>query len=711
MSGPFANPTQLVQCSDAELEALVEQADFGNFEPGRDLPPLRERLLRLERERGLTEVHRLFSEKVLAAGARLVESPRYIGVQHSFALSPDGRHLAIASGRLDKLPGGDVRIWELATGRVVDAVGFETTQVGSTGDPSCLQWSPSGEWLGVNLDDVVVGVLRAFAGTPPSFTADVTRRWGSPPGAAVINPKTVENKGHLPAWCWSPDETQLFISTPGPDGALGCIVPFREGARVNEDGEGLRWCPARLDGRPSKSQPHAWVRWSPDGSRIHGYCKYEYVSEPHPDSGQDAHPSASVIDVQSGDLQYRLDELKLPVAFSPDGARLAYGEEPSRLANGHTGHAVSDLSKDFGARILSVAEYVWSRDGRRLAVLLNGYEFPQVLIFENGKFLCQMDLKRRSFGLALKSGDLGRWAWSPDGSMGACLLREGGMAELWKREGLKVELWKVGSSPKMLRRLEGANGIDGLAWGADGMLVGTGPHAIAFWDVNTGEQRSRSSLELEPGRVPPPSDWNPWPDEVARFIPTERGWDFTRTQPDGTVECPPGSREKLEPRLMFSVGGRHAWPWRWAEGTPYARWESGALSLVEPQAEAAFEERRVPVPEGETLAARDARHGTWGFLKQYEAPTRPLDHYRADPVFTHGPAISRANLTPYLGKGVMLRQTQYGTWYALGALLEVSDEGILLHPRAPIGSYRERLLSFRDILWIGPAVPLDTPEG
>ncbi|RKG91213.1 hypothetical protein D7W82_01100 [Corallococcus sp. CA049B] len=702
MPGPFATLTSLAQCSDAELEALLEQADFGNFEPGRDLPPLRERLLRLERERGLTEVHRRFSDKVLAAGARLVETPRYIGMQRCFALSPDGRHLAIASNRLDESHGGDVRIWELATGRVVDAVGFETTLVGSTREPSCLQWSPSGEWLGVILGQVVIGVMRAFAGTLPSFTADVTRRWGSPPGGAVINPKHVENTGHLPAWCWSPDETRLFISTPGPDGALGCIVPFREGARVNEDSEGIRWCPARLDGQPSKSRPHTWVRWSPDGSRIQGYCKDEFVLEANASTAQEPHPSASSIDVRSGDLEYRFDALTLPVAFSPDGARLAYGEELPRLANGHTGRAVSDLSRDAELRVHAVEEYVWSRDGRRLAVLINNYEFPQVLIFEGGKRLCQVNLKRRSFGLASRSGDLGRWAWSPDGSMGACLLRD---------EGGTVELWKVGSSAKMLRRLEGASGIDGLVWGADDTLVGTGPHAIAFWDVNTGQLRFRSSLELEPGRVPPPSDWNPWPDEVARFIPTERGWDFTRAQPDGTVVCPPGSREKLEPRLMFSVGGRHAWPWRWAEGTRHARWVDEAPWPVEPLAEAAFEERHVPVPEGETLAARDARHGKWGFLRQYQAPTRPLNHYKAEPVFTHGPAINRANLTPYLGKGVLLRQTQYGTWYALGALLEVSDEGILLHPRAPIGSYRERLLSFRDILWIGPAVPLETPEG
>ncbi|RYG56659.1 hypothetical protein EON80_29125, partial [bacterium] len=85
----------------------MEQADFGDFVASRDLPPLRERLLRLEQEHGITEVHRRFSDKVLAAGARLMETPRYIGMQRCFALSPDGRHLAIASNRLDESHGGD----------------------------------------------------------------------------------------------------------------------------------------------------------------------------------------------------------------------------------------------------------------------------------------------------------------------------------------------------------------------------------------------------------------------------------------------------------------------------------------------------------------------------------------------------------------------------------------------------------------------------
>lgn len=666
MPEPFANPSQLLRCSDAELEALAEHADFSGFEPGRDLAPLRERLLRLERERGITELHRRFSDKVLATGARLVETPRYLGAQRSFALSPDGRHLAIASERPGRSSGGDVHIWELATGRVVDAVGFERTMVGAPWETFGLQWSPSGRWLGVNLDTVIVGVLRAFAGTPPCFTADVTRRWGSPTAMAI--PERHKNDGHLPAWCWSPDETQLFLSTPGPDGALGCIVPFREGARINEDSEGLRWCPARLDGKPLQSHPHTRVQWSPDGSRIHGYCRWEFEPITRDNPEPDYHPSASVIDVRSGDLQYRFDGLKLPMAFSPDGTHLAWGENPPRVANGHTARTMANLARRAGVRIDSVAEYSWSPDGRRLAVLFDPYDHPKALIFEEGKLLCQVNLKGRYLGLGSETHDLLRWAWSPDGSRVACLLREDTRFREMVRGG--VEVWEVGPTPRFLREFEYVGRVNGLAWGADDALVVAGHHDLAIWDVRTGQLRFRGAADLEPGRVRPPVAWNPWPDGAARFIPTERGWDFTRVEPDGTVVCPPGSREELASRLMFAVEGRHGWPMRWAVGTRHTRWEDNAPAPVAPQ-----------------------------------VPDNPLHRYRAEPVIEYGPAICRDNLAPYVGQKLLLSPAWYGT------LLEATEKGLLLAPPFPVSRSRgDGVLPYDEIQWVGPAVPLEGPD-
>ncbi|RKI04960.1 hypothetical protein D7Y04_08735 [Corallococcus sp. AB038B] len=126
---------------------------------------------------------------------------------------------------------------------------------------------------------------------------------------------------------------------------------------------------------------------------------------------------------------------------------------------------------------------------------------------------------------------------------------------------------------------------------------------------------------------------------------------------------------------MFSVGGRHAWPWRWAEGTPHARWEEKAPTPVV---------SKVPV----------------------ESPI----HYRAEPVFTPGPAI-RDNLAPYVGQTLLLRLNWHGWSYALGVLLEATEKGLLLDPPCPsLWSNREPVLPYGEISWVGPAVALEGPE-
>ncbi|MFP2959418.1 WD40 repeat domain-containing protein [Myxococcus sp. 1LA] len=702
MPGDFADHARLVQCSDDELEALLDLADFGHFVASRDLPPLRARLRRLEYEQGLTEVHRRVSEKVLAAGTRLVESPRYTGRPHCFALSPSGRHLAIASNSISlssdlavEILGGDLRVWELATGRVVNVVGGKELSGwgGVRGQPDALQWSPSGEWLGCIANQVVVGVARAFDSTQPSFTVDVTRRWGSPPPWSAKRPETVANLGHTPAWCWSPDGTQLFVSTPGPDKALGCVVPFRDGAAFNEDSEEVRWCPARLDGESPKASPHTWVRWSADGTRVYGYCDAELDAEKAQDEPA---PSASSLDVQTGDFRYRIKDVTLPVAFSPDGALLAYGAKRLELVDGHTGRKLATLSEEMDEGD-EATELVWSRDGRRLAVIT----YYDVYLFEEGGLLCRLRVDTLASSSVYRNAPC-RWAWSPDGAMGACLLQEGGF-----------ESWEVGRTPRLLRRLKGVGYLDGLIWGADDTLVGMGTHRLVFWDVKRGHLRAHYSFDEEPGRVLPLDDWNPWPEGPAPFIPTERGWAFTRVLPDGTVVCPPEARERLAPRLSFAVAGQYAWPWHWAVGTRHTRLEDWPPAPVAtaPEEGAPFEEHELPAPEGRTAKAKAAHRAKWGPLTRYQVAARPLRHYRAHPVFTRGDAICRENLAPYVGRAVLLSLSE--NWFrpVTASLLDVTQEGALLRlPSMGVWEEQEnRVVDYRWITWIGPAEPLERP--
>ncbi|MCE9667882.1 hypothetical protein LY474_08675 [Myxococcus stipitatus] len=711
----FVDFAHLARCADEELARWVEQADFSGFVAARDLAPLRERLSRLEREQGVTELHRRVSEKVLAVGARLMETPRFSGRMHAAALSPCGRYLALGSDRDESFRGCVIRIWELATGQVVDEVGFEDTLMTMRRLPSSsLQWSPSGTWIGVVVDCAAVSVMRAFAGTRPSFTVEVTRRWGSPPPWGVKNPEHVVNEGHPPAWCWSPDEKFLFISTRGPDAARGCIVPFVEGTVLDEDSEGLRWCPARFEGRHSGTYPLTWVRWSPDGARVFGHCKdscdwWDSASNRH-----EYFDFVSVTDLGSGDLQFASEELKFPMAFSPDGALLALGGKKLLLVDGRTGRTVAELGEQLAPCEPEVELLAWSPDGRRLAVVSNGghhpdddddgappldHAHPAIFIFEEGRLRFRLKAES-SWSDSRRHRDAWGWAWSPDGSRAAFLMNND-----------RIMVWELGDAPMLLRCLERVGRIDGLLWGAGDTLVGLAEQEVAFWDVSTGQLRAHHVFEAVVGRASPPESWCPSPDDDVRSLPTPEGWAFTRVRPDGTVVCPPEARELLAPRLMFAVEGRQAWPWRWAVGTRHTRLEDWPLRAGASAAEqvAPFAEHRIAVPEGETRRQATIRRVKKGPLEQYHYPTLPFSHYRADPVFMSRDLLHSEDLEPYVGQVMLVCEYGVVDRYFTATLLRVTDKGVLLHDGAPGANVSQEVRPFHSFSWIGPAVPLRGP--
>lgn len=667
MPGSFIDVDAWVQSSDEEFGRMLSQADFSGFDVDRDLPPLRTRLQRLQERHGVTDLHRQVSERVLALGARLAETPRYSGPQRSFALSPSGRYLAIASERAffaSDFRGGEVRIWELATGRVVAVHGFDDG-VGGWREPACLQWSPSEQWLGLIFNQVSIGVQRPFSPGRLSYIVDVTRRWGSPDPRYVKRPESVVNTGHLPAWCWSPDEKSLFVSTPGPEGRLGCIVTLGEEPVLNEDSKDVRWCPAPPTPPAQRPSPDTRVLWSPDGARIQGIRDTlggDWDDETFSYLGTGG---ASSIDGHTGAAHFKLAGMKPPMAFSPDGTKLVHDAERLDLRDGASGELRASLREQLPDDESDADAFVWSRDGRRLAVLIHERPDAWVSIFEDASLLCRMKVAAKNFGE--RGADARSWAWSPDGAMGACLLGNGG-----------VELWSVEPSPRRIRVLPAVAGLFGLLWGSDDILVGVGFFAIAFWSTSTGALRTQASFEIEAGRVPPPSSWCPWPDKPGQFLPTEQGWAFTHVEPDGTVFCPSSLRESLGHRLAFAVDGRHAWPWSWAVGTKYTRLEDA------PQ-HSTSETKRPSVP-----IAREQLH-------------------RAHPVFEQGPQLRRETLTPYVGQKMLVHYSHSAVYTELAVLREVTSKGVRLQAENGIILGDESGLSYSSIHWMGPAIPLEGP--
>ncbi|MBO8191028.1 hypothetical protein ITI46_04850 [Streptomyces oryzae] len=267
-TAPFADHASLASATGPEtLLGLLQQADWSAFVTGRDLLPLRDRLLELERTHGVTEAHRFATDRIRALdGTRLQHPYGHITEIESYALSPCGRYLATGSWVGDDYHrGGALQIWEVPTGRCVNVLDHIQGGVGWPGHDDVIQWSADSTRVGLAYNTNEVGVFDPFGGatyTRPLASASVTDGGNRPP-----------------EWALAPDGRSAFIGT-GCSGAIqGCVVPLEAGS--------LFWLP----GYASPSHPYLlgetfpedfwekgdelWLEsgadWSQDGSRLYVY--------------------------------------------------------------------------------------------------------------------------------------------------------------------------------------------------------------------------------------------------------------------------------------------------------------------------------------------------------------------------------------------------------------------------------------------------------
>ncbi|MGP3987232.1 BRCT domain-containing protein [Streptomyces sp. 3N207] len=113
-TGTFVEHASLMSAAapDALLDVL-RGADWSAFVAKRDLLPLRDRLLELERTQGITEAHRFATDRIRGLdGTRLQHPYGHITEIESSALSPCGRYLATGSWVGDNYRrGGALQIW------------------------------------------------------------------------------------------------------------------------------------------------------------------------------------------------------------------------------------------------------------------------------------------------------------------------------------------------------------------------------------------------------------------------------------------------------------------------------------------------------------------------------------------------------------------------------------------------------------------------
>jgi serine/threonine protein kinase/WD40 repeat protein len=446
------------------------------------------------------------------------------------AYRPDGKRLAVSHWD------GNVHIWEIATGRLVQALVGEAAV-------STLAWSPDGRVLalGTGLNPQAVRLWDADSGRRVRNLQSPVNEFAKALAWSADGRK-VRAWGHANRlWTWEAAQGKLLHSTP-----IACQWPAfsADGQRFAGIVDGKRVVVWDADSGKEESRIDApaavWrLGWSPDGKLL--AC-----------TGADG---IRVWDAASRKETFHypkpVGELGVP-AWSPNGRRLSF------ITEAHTGVTTINLTADAAPRRLANnggALSLWSPDGTTIA-LVDGSPFVRLFDAASGKKLRSLNEGKPIDGVA----------WSPDRQRLAVLerytpylastdtgqvlaeLKDAAWPAEWSADGKHLaaagtnnalQVWQAGG--KLQFNLAGHKAqVMSLAWSPDGKRLASTAAAekrVLIWDAIKGEK----ARELGPfggvaekvkwsadGRLlsfnVPEIGWHVWDVEKDRLINDPRQW-------------------------------------------------------------------------------------------------------------------------------------------------------------------------------------------
>ncbi len=219
---PFIFPNG--NATNAEMLAHFAAADWSdfnweNFEENGDIKTLIQVLNEKEKSDSSNELHHFCLAKLFEAdknnrvkNIKLTHRYGHLGDMVAFGVSPDGQYLATGSwvGE-DYDAGGELMIWEVATGHCVHKMEHVNGGIGWPDYGGCLQWSPDSRTLGIVVNTNGVAVINPFEdGYNELHEFYETDGWSRPP-----------------QWCWQPEGKAVFIACWMRDAKLpGCVAPL-----------------------------------------------------------------------------------------------------------------------------------------------------------------------------------------------------------------------------------------------------------------------------------------------------------------------------------------------------------------------------------------------------------------------------------------------------------------------------------------------------
>lgn len=296
------------------------------------------------------------------------------------------------------------------------------------------------------------------------------------------------------------------------------------------------------------------------------------VSWNHPDRivGVSGWDQTFALDARTGKLLWD-GKAHPPVSFSPDGAEFAMHPAGIVYYDAATGLPNGKLPMHVGAE-----SFVWSRDGRRMAALVqpeNQWKAePGVFVYDGGNYRYSPDAP------APRTNGAYAAAWSPDGAKLAVTSRG------------RLQIWALGDAPRLA--LDVAAPGSGVSYG-DGVLVAWGSFGLTFVRESDGATIGAFKLAIEASGDSPLASggedygagmaWDP-----AFPIDGER---VAAALPEGVVIGPDEASanvEEIDGKIAWVVDRKWAWPWRWGEAKV---WPDPAEAAADKAAPAAFKRK------------------------------------------------------------------------------------------------------------------------
>ncbi|MBL8680614.1 MAG: hypothetical protein JNK05_15660 [Myxococcales bacterium] len=503
-----------------------------------DVVALRAALSKLERTQGVTSAHSALVEKLIERGARMLNPFACESQLVAWGRSPDGRYLAMGSWVGDDYErGGTLIVWDVPGARaaqIIDPVG------GGVGWPDyCdqLQWTIDSAKLGVGINTNGVAVYDVFAEKPgPIDEAYVTDGWSRPP-----------------AWTLAPEGARAFISCWRGREVPGAIASFASDDRRRRNPYGYKsstevlmaeTLPAaikkELGGKDLDAPSEAW--WGGDGSLIGARFGSHF----------------GAIDSKKRQLLW-LELAGRVGSFSPDGCFVAWGDSDLSMGDARTGK-VEDVAK-WPLDDPELHAWVLCGPVARLAVTVTARQKkPGVVIVDDGKLRCVIASRPRpgQYEGTLRERDPEPTSFSPSGDSIAILT-----------DKQKVECWSLAEpEAKLVASYDVPEGVEGVFYGAEGVLALAGPQRLHFVRVEDGATLGSFTFGMEPPRARRPLELDG--DDLATtmkptpmFAVDDSAW--LAVFDTGVVIAPPALAPRAIDALGWSFERRVTVPARWGK--------------------------------------------------------------------------------------------------------------------------------------------------